>query len=169
VRFLGTPDPLPDGLRFAQQGKVLEQVGGPRERDRERLQRFATSGVAIGMIVPKLSRQERGAGEPAVEGVVPLRVICRARSTDRRAGEVRVGLRAGPPPAKADHESLVPSRVPDVSPRSYRRRRRSRGRRSRRLRQALEGAARDPRPDRHRPAVRSNLDATAPPGGPPGG
>ena len=119
VRFLGTPDPLPDGLRFAQQGKVLEQVGGPRERDRERLQRFATSGVAIGMIVPKLSRKEREGdlGSSPTEGVVPLRVICRARSIDRRAGEVRVGLRAGPPPAKADHESLVPSRAPDVDPR----------------------------------------------------
>jgi arylsulfatase A-like enzyme len=119
VRFLGTPDPLPDGLRFAQQAKVLDLVGGPRERDRDRLHRFATSGVAIGMIVPKLSREEwEGDTRSAPpEGVVPLRALCRARSTDRRAGEVRVGLRAGPPPAHTDHESLVPSTAPDVDPR----------------------------------------------------
>ncbi len=63
VRFLGTPDPLPEGLHFAQQAKVLDLVGGPRERDRDRLHRFATSGVAIGLVVPKLSRQERE-GDP---------------------------------------------------------------------------------------------------------
>jgi hypothetical protein len=118
VRFLGTPDPLPDGLRFAQQAKVLDLVGGPRERDRDRLRRFATSGVAVGMVVPKLSREEREPGDPEPpKGVVPLRVLCRARSTDRRAGEVRVGLRAGPPPAKLDRASLVPSMAPDLDPR----------------------------------------------------
>jgi hypothetical protein len=116
VRFLGTPDPLPDGLRFAMQAKILDLVGGERERDRERLHRFATSGVAVGMIVPKLSREERG-GEPAPEGVVPLRVLCRVRSTDRRTGEVRVGMRAGPPPAKIDRSSPVPSTAPDLDPR----------------------------------------------------
>jgi hypothetical protein len=120
VRFLGTPDPLPEGLRLAMAGKVLEHVGGPRERDRDRLHRFATSGVAVGLVVPKLIKKELegvpGAHEiPA--GVVPLRVLCRARSLDRRAGEVRVGMRAGPPPAKSDHESLVPSTAPDLDPR----------------------------------------------------
>jgi arylsulfatase A-like enzyme len=120
VRFLGTPDPLPDALRFAQQGKVLDLVGGPRERDRDRLRRFATSGVAIGLVVPKLGRKEReGDPDPApAGGVVPLRALCRARSTDSRSGEIRVGLRAGPPPAKADHESLVPSRAPEIEPRT---------------------------------------------------
>jgi arylsulfatase A-like enzyme len=118
VRFLGTPDPLPDGLRFAQQAKVLDLVGGPRERDRERLHRFATSGVAVGMVVPKLGRKEReGESSEPPAGVVPLRVLCRARSTDRRAGEVRVGLRAGPPPAKLDRASPVPSTAPDLDPR----------------------------------------------------
>jgi arylsulfatase A-like enzyme len=120
VRFLGTPDPLPDGLRFAMAGKVLDLVGGPRERDRDRLHRFATSGVAVGMIVPKLGRKERegdGGGSEPREGVVPLRVLCRARSTDRRAGEIRVGMRAGPPPAKLDRASLVPSTAPEVDPR----------------------------------------------------
>ena len=100
VRFLGTPDPLPGGLGFALDAGVLELVGGPREKDRGRLKRFATSGVAIGMVVPKGGN---GAG---------LRVLCRARATDGRAGEIRVGLRAGPPPAKSDHDSLVPADAP---------------------------------------------------------
>jgi arylsulfatase A-like enzyme len=131
VRFLGMPDPLPDGLRFAQQAKVLDLVGGPRERDRARLRQFATSGVAIGMIVPKLTRKELALPVSAAcrerpgtcpppeqparpEGVVPLRVLCRARSTDRRAGEIRVGMRVGPPPTKGDHDSLVPNKAPEL-------------------------------------------------------
>jgi arylsulfatase A-like enzyme/HEAT repeat protein len=113
VRFLGTPDPLPEGLRIALEAKVLEMVGGPRERDRDRLRRFATSGVAMGVVVPKLGKSE-GGGERTAKG---LRVLCRARSTDRRAGEIRVGLRSGPPPAKADRASLVPSSAPEVDAR----------------------------------------------------
>jgi hypothetical protein len=110
---------LPDGLKLAEQGKVIDLVGGPRERDRDRLRRFATSGVSIGVIVPKLSRKERE-GVPGDtgprEGVKPLRAICRARSTDRRAGEIRFGQREGPPPAKRDHDSLVPAKAPDTDP-----------------------------------------------------
>ena len=117
VRFLGTPDPMPDGLRFAMEAKVLDLVGGPRRSDRERLHSFATSGVAVGMVVPKLGRKEREGDEgERAEGPVPLRALCRARSTDHRSGEIRVGLRAGPPPAKLDHASLVPSRAPDIDP-----------------------------------------------------
>ncbi|APR77350.1 Choline-sulfatase [Minicystis rosea] len=110
VRFLGTPDPLPDGLRIATEAKVLDLVGGPRERDRDRLRRFATSGVAIGLVVPKLSK---GDGE----GARGLRVLCRARTVDHRAGEIRVGLRAGPPPTRLDRESLVPSAAPALDAR----------------------------------------------------
>src|SRR5262249_54180676 len=76
----------------------------------------ATSGVAVGMVVPKLGRKEREGEAPVVEGPVPLRVLCRARSLDRHAGEVRVGLRAGPPPAKLDRASLVPSKAPEIDP-----------------------------------------------------
>jgi arylsulfatase A-like enzyme len=108
VRFLGTPDPLPDGLRLAMDAGVLEMVGGPRDKDRARLHRFATSGVAVGMVIPKPFKGD----DIALTG--GLRAICRARSTDHRAGEIRVGLRAGPPPSKPDRESLVPSAAPDL-------------------------------------------------------
>jgi arylsulfatase A-like enzyme/HEAT repeat protein len=100
VRFLGTPDPLPEGIRIALDADILELVGGPRERDLSRLRRFATSGVAVGMVIPKAGN---GTG---------IRVICRARTTDGRPGEIRVGLRAGPPPMKRDHDSLVPKNAP---------------------------------------------------------
>jgi arylsulfatase A-like enzyme/HEAT repeat protein len=104
VRFLGTPDPLPGGLGLALEAKVLELIGGPGEKDRARLRRFATSGVAVGLIVPKAGN---GAG---------LRVLCRARATDGRAGELRVGLRLGPPPMKLDRSSLVPAAAPELDP-----------------------------------------------------
>lgn len=110
VRFLGTPDPLPDGIRLATAAKVLDLVGGPRDRDRDRLRRFATSGVAIPLIVPK-------PGKGDGEGDRGLRVICRARTGDRRAGEIRVGLRAGPPPTRSDRASLVPSTAPELDAR----------------------------------------------------
>lgn len=100
VRFLGTPDPLPEGLRIALEADILELIGGPRERDRSRLRRFATSGVAVGMVVPKTGN---GTG---------LRALCRARTLDQQPGEIRVGLRAGLPPAKSDHDSLVPKDAP---------------------------------------------------------
>jgi arylsulfatase A-like enzyme len=111
VHFLGTPDPLPEGVKMATDAKLLEFLGGPREKDRDRLRRFATSGVAVGVVIPKLGR----AGEATAKG---LRVICRARSRDRRAGEVRVGMRLGLPPAKLDRESLVPSRTPELDART---------------------------------------------------
>jgi hypothetical protein len=60
--------------------------------------------VAVGLIVPKAGN---GTG---------LRVLCRARTTDARAGELRVGLRLGPPPMKLDRSSLVPAAAPDLDP-----------------------------------------------------
>lgn len=114
VWLLGTPDPLPGGLKIAMDAGLLESVGGPKASALVKLQRFARSGVAVGMLVPKPTRpSESGAGG---EGAKGLRVLCRARSLDRRAGEVRVGLRAGgslwSPGEKQD--SLVPADAPEL-------------------------------------------------------
>ncbi|HEY4118663.1 MAG TPA: HEAT repeat domain-containing protein, partial [Byssovorax sp.] len=106
VRWLGVPDPMTDGLALAQQAKIVDLIGGPRERELRRLKAFAKSGVAIGVVVP-----------PGGNGK-GVRVICRARTTDGAAGEVRFGRRAGPPPTKSDHDSLVPRSAPDVDARS---------------------------------------------------
>ncbi len=102
IRWLGVPDPMPGGVKVALDAKILDLVGGPREKDLRRLREFARSGVAAGVVVPP-----GGAGKG-------VRVICRARTTDGAAGEVRVGLRNGPAPAKSDHDSLVPKGVPEI-------------------------------------------------------
>ncbi|AKT40437.1 sulfatase-like hydrolase/transferase [Chondromyces crocatus] len=105
VRFLGIPDPLPEGLLLAQRADVLDLIGGPRKRDLERLRRFARSGIGVGLTVPKAGN---GKG---------LRVLCRARTTDDEAGEVRFGMRRrGGPPPKRDRSSLVPAAAPDLDP-----------------------------------------------------
>ena len=108
TRLLGTPDPLPDGLGIALDADVLDLVGGPRRRELERLRRFAKSGVAVGMVVPK---PRKGAPPPA-----GVRVICRARSLDGRPGEVRFGPRTAKSAlsAKPDRESLVPRAAPEL-------------------------------------------------------
>ncbi|MCC6558555.1 MAG: sulfatase-like hydrolase/transferase, partial [Polyangiaceae bacterium] len=105
VRLLGTPDPLPGGLSIALRADILELVGGPRDRDLDRLRRFAKSGVGVGFSVPKA-----GNGEG-------LRVICRARSADGQPGEVRFGpaARSAKPP-KRDRSSLVPADAPELDP-----------------------------------------------------
>jgi HEAT repeat protein len=105
VRFLGTPDPLPGGLSIALRADILELIGGPRDRDLDRLRRFAKSGVGLGVTVPKAGN---GKG---------LRVLCRARSTDGRLGEVRFGKGArGARLAKRDGASLVPADAPELDP-----------------------------------------------------
>src|SRR5262249_45465909 len=82
VKFLGTPDPLPDGLEVVLAAKLLEVVGGPlKKRDLERLRTFARSGVAITVVVPKAGN---GRG---------LRVLCRARTDDDQPGQIRFGMR----------------------------------------------------------------------------
>ena len=104
VRLLGTPDPLPDGLRVALDAGLLDLVGGPRARELERLRSFAKSGVAVGMTVPKGGN---GAG---------VRALCRARSTDGQPGELRIGhaLPRGRGPAKVDRSSSVPAEAPEL-------------------------------------------------------
>jgi arylsulfatase A-like enzyme len=109
IRLLGTPDPLPDGLQAAMRADLLEHVGGPRKRDLERLRRFATSGVGVGVVVPKAGN---GSG---------VRVLCRARTSDERPGEIRAGMRVGGMryPAKGDKTAFVPKDAPELdTPRS---------------------------------------------------
>jgi arylsulfatase A-like enzyme len=108
IRFLGVPDPMPGGLGIALDADVLSLVGGPRKRELRRLREFATSGVSVGMVVPKgadASRSGSGAG---------LRVIVRARATDGHAGQVRFGLLAGA--LRTDRKGLVPKQAPTLEP-----------------------------------------------------
>jgi hypothetical protein len=119
VWLLGTPDPLPGGVKIALDAGLLEHVGGPRASALAKLRRFARSGVAVGMVVPKPVTPKgaiaAGAGSAAsAGGAGGLRVLCRARSLDGQRGEIRVGLRARSG-ASFDTEkqpSLVPADAP---------------------------------------------------------
>ncbi len=104
VRFLGVPDPLPQGLELALRSGVATFVGGPRKRGLERLRRFVTTGVAVPFIVP-----EGGNGKG-------LRVLLLARSVDGSAGQIRFGLSVDPPTGPADRREPVPLRVPSLEP-----------------------------------------------------
>lgn len=52
VKFLGVPDPLKDGVAFAERADILDQVGGPKDRQLAELRRLANSGVDVDLVVP---------------------------------------------------------------------------------------------------------------------
>ncbi len=105
VSFLGMPEPLPNGVDAAIRGDIVEHIGGPaRDAERNRLRRFAQSGVLVDFIVPDLTK---GAQAPA-EGP-RVRVICRAESST--AGEIRVGAR-GDIPKSSEKKAPIPANRP---------------------------------------------------------
>jgi arylsulfatase A-like enzyme len=83
VRFLGVPDPLPDGLHLAARAGILDQIGGPNRGARTKLANQSTLGVALTLIVP---RGGNGQG---------VRALVRARSRGS-VGQVHLGARAQP-------------------------------------------------------------------------
>lgn len=99
VRFMGVPDPLPGALAMAEGAGLLAWIGGPRKLELQQIRRFATSGVAVQLVVP-----EGGNG-------TGLRAFVRARAKDDAPGEVRVAHLPGPP-ALGDRKELVPNRAP---------------------------------------------------------
>jgi len=82
TRFLGVPDPLPDGLALALKGDFLDVVAGLKQRTRTKLVRDAKQGVAVGIVIP-VGGNGKG-----------VRVLCRARALDGRAGEIHIGPQA---------------------------------------------------------------------------
>lgn len=106
VRFLGVPDPMPDGLGVAMAADMLPFVGGPRDTELRRLREFATSGVVVGISVPK-SKYRSGEG---------VRVVVRARATGE-PGEVRIGP-AGVPLGDGRRRRRVPKRSMKLDPAS---------------------------------------------------
>jgi hypothetical protein len=80
LRFLGVPDPIPGGLGFALQAKVLQYVGGPEPKQLAHLIKQANLGVRCNLVIPKIfSSQSKG-----------LRLIVRVTNQGSTAGEVRV-------------------------------------------------------------------------------
>ncbi|HWZ90819.1 MAG TPA: sulfatase-like hydrolase/transferase, partial [Polyangiaceae bacterium] len=52
VRFMGVPDPLPNGLEAAAHAKILEHVGGPDGRELARMRAQSALGVAVTLTIP---------------------------------------------------------------------------------------------------------------------
>jgi arylsulfatase A-like enzyme len=106
VRFLGVPDPFPEGVGLAEEAGMLRLVGGPDDRELGRLRRHATSGVVVGHLVPAAVVTGPSSG---------VRVIVRAHTTDDAEGEVRVGLPAALGALDRDREAPIPSRAPEMA------------------------------------------------------
>ncbi len=75
-RFLGVPERLEGGIGLAVEAGVLDDVGGPKEPERRRLEQLSDSGIRLSVVVPP------GPKESSV------RLIFRARSKSGRGGEI---------------------------------------------------------------------------------
>jgi hypothetical protein len=53
IRFLGVPDPLPNGLEVALRAEILQHVGGPAPKERPRLRTRSELGTRVRVFVPK--------------------------------------------------------------------------------------------------------------------
>jgi hypothetical protein len=84
VRFLGTPDPLPDGLSFAFRAKITDAIGGPDTKGMARLRKITDDGDTFHLVVPK------GGNATGV------RLLVRARLRDAAPGSVRVAPSLSP-------------------------------------------------------------------------
>jgi arylsulfatase A-like enzyme len=80
VRFLGVPDPLPDGLAMALGARILQHVGGPGDRELSKLRERSELGVRVRVVVP---RGGNGRG---------VRVLVRAECPEAlRSGNLLIG------------------------------------------------------------------------------
>jgi len=80
LRFLGVPDPIPGGLGFAQQAKILQYVGGPEPKELANLVKNANLGTRLIVVIPRpFGNHSKG-----------LRIIVKATNEGSAPGEVRV-------------------------------------------------------------------------------
>ena len=80
LRFLGVPDPIPGGLGFAMQAKVLQYVGGPEGRELGGLTRNASIGTRVRLVIPRAFTNK----------TMGLRCILRVSNQGAGEGQVRV-------------------------------------------------------------------------------
>jgi hypothetical protein len=95
VRFMGVPDPLPNGLEAAAKAKILEHVGGPDGRELARMRSQAALGVTVTLTIPA-GGNGRG-----------VRAFVRARATGPAPGEVLIAAAA--PEWGEKHRASLPS------------------------------------------------------------
>jgi arylsulfatase A-like enzyme len=80
LRFLGVPDPIPEGLQYAMQAKVLQYVGGPEHRELSGLTRNASLGTRVQLVIPRgFTNQSTG-----------LRLIVRVSNQGSEPGQLRI-------------------------------------------------------------------------------
>jgi arylsulfatase A-like enzyme len=107
VRFLGVPDPLPDGIGYALRTKILEHVGGPNRRDLASLVKQIHLGTSVVIVVP---RGGNGTG---------VRAIVRGRAVDGQAGTLRVGLRLVDARNSFKNSKQLSKEVPKIDPTKF--------------------------------------------------
>jgi HEAT repeat protein len=95
VRFMGVPDPLPNGLEAAARAKILEHVGGPDGRDLARLRAQSALGVAVTLTIPP-GGNGRG-----------VRAFVRARAAGPAPGQVLIA--AATPEWGEPHRASLPT------------------------------------------------------------
>jgi hypothetical protein len=106
IRFLGTPDPIPGGVGFAERAKILELIGGPNDKGLAKLRAQSNLGVTVQLTVP------RGGSGSAV------RALVRARATGR-SGEVRIGRPAAALAYSTKDEHATSRKLPTIHERYY--------------------------------------------------
>ena len=95
VRFMGVPDPLPNGLEAAARAKILEHVGGPDGRELGRMRAQSGLGVVVTLTIPS-----GGNGKG-------VRAFVRARATGQAPGEVLIAAAA--PEWGEKHRASLPA------------------------------------------------------------
>ncbi|MCU0655775.1 MAG: sulfatase-like hydrolase/transferase [Polyangiaceae bacterium] len=93
ARFLGAPDPLPDGLALALQGGFLPSVGGPDRKDLDRLRQGRGKTRRLSFLLP---RGGNGKG---------LRLLVLGRSIGTGPATVRLGVEL---PRFGQNDDLLP-------------------------------------------------------------
>jgi hypothetical protein len=97
LRFLGTPDPLPDGVDLARRAGLLSLLG-TTDQDLGRLRDAPASAVPIRFKTPLLGpRKPAGAGD-ATDAAAGYRLLARGASTDGSLGRLSLSPCDAPDP-----------------------------------------------------------------------
>lgn len=100
ARLLGVPEPLPNGLGYALEAKVLKYVGGPDREALERLRRLSSLGTGITVVIPSAGN---GRG---------VRALVRARALKGGAADVHIGQPLDPVRYDADGKAKRSGKLP---------------------------------------------------------
>jgi arylsulfatase A-like enzyme len=102
ARFLGVPDPLPNGLALAERAGILEHVGGPSDRELARLRRDANLGAKVTLTIP-------GGGNGT-----GARLLVRVANSGAAAGTLLFSRSADTAPAKAPGVNSTLPKLPVI-------------------------------------------------------